>query len=563
MAEVWEGYDQVLARPVAVKILHEHLAADEIFRERFRREAITAARLAHPGVVATYDTGIDAGTAYIVMELVRGWTLRQLLGRQGSLELPLAVGLARQVSDALAYAHRSGLIHRDVKPANVLLAEDDWGVLRAKVTDFGIAKASEGLGQDLTNTGMVLGTPKYLSPEQIRGEEPDARADLYSLGVVLYEMVAGQPPFVGKTDMAIALAHLNDPPVPLIQRRHDTPPALDRIVGDLLAKDPARRVPTAAALSQALGRVAQSGLPGGRPASAAPFSSDRSGSGGASRPNSPTPSGPLQAGPGAPASTTNGIAGPVGGPPTGSGPRANRSGPYAAVPLGQPGPGRAPPGQFGPGGHPRGGALPGRAGTSPADPRSSPPHRRRHLVGVGVVVACVALVALILAGVLLLETQGKGSSSGTGGTGSATAIAVQNVTVFMANNRRPDNPDQTKNTFDGNQSTVWSTDIYRSPTFGGLYPGIGLAIDLGSSHALHRLSVTSATQGWAAQAYTSATAVATGQSVSAWGSPTATQTDIRGNTTFDLGGHQGRYVLLWLTNLGPADQASIAEVTVT
>ncbi|MBO0728801.1 MAG: serine/threonine protein kinase, partial [Acidimicrobiaceae bacterium] len=255
MAEVWEGHDEVLARPVAVKILHPHLAADEVFRERFRREAITAARLAHPGVVATYDTGLDADTAYIVMELVRGQTLRQLLSQRGRLDLPLAIGLTRQIADALAYAHRAGLIHRDVKPANVLLTDDEYGMLRAKVTDFGIAKATEALDQDLTNTGMVLGTPKYLSPEQIRGTEPDTRTDLYSLGVILYEMVAGRPPFVGNTDMATALAHLNDQPVPLRQYRPETPPALDRIVADLLAKEPTRRVPSAAALSQALARI--------------------------------------------------------------------------------------------------------------------------------------------------------------------------------------------------------------------------------------------------------------------------------------------------------------------
>src|SRR5581483_4827749 len=194
MAEVWEAHDEVLSRPVAVKVLQPHLAADEIFLERFRREAVTAARLAHPNVVATFDTGLDCGTAYIVMELVRGRNLRQLLNDEGRLEPWLAVAIGRQVADALAYAHQAGLVHRDVKPANILLVEDEWGSVRVKVTDFGIAKAGAGSG-DLTRTGIVLGTPKYLSPEQIKGLEPDARADLYSLGVVLYEMLTGVPPF--------------------------------------------------------------------------------------------------------------------------------------------------------------------------------------------------------------------------------------------------------------------------------------------------------------------------------------------------------------------------------
>ena len=147
MAEVWEGHDEVLSRPVAVKVLRAHLAEDGVFLERFRREAVTAARLAHPGVVSTFDTGVDSGTAYIVMELVRGCTLRELLSDYGPLEPWLAVAITRQIADALAYAHQAGLVHRDIKPANVLLTDDEWGGLRVKVTDFGIAKASTRPGR--------------------------------------------------------------------------------------------------------------------------------------------------------------------------------------------------------------------------------------------------------------------------------------------------------------------------------------------------------------------------------------------------------------------------------
>ncbi len=151
MAEVWEGHDEVLSRPVAVKVLQAHLAADGIFLERFRREAVTAARLAHPGIVATFDTGLDEGTAFIVMELVRGRNLRQWLDTYGRLEPWQAVAVARQVADALSYSHQAGLVHRDVKPANILLVEDEWGGLRVKVTDFGIAKAGLEAGADLTS----------------------------------------------------------------------------------------------------------------------------------------------------------------------------------------------------------------------------------------------------------------------------------------------------------------------------------------------------------------------------------------------------------------------------
>ncbi|MBV8981403.1 MAG: serine/threonine protein kinase, partial [Acidimicrobiia bacterium] len=159
MAEVWEGRDEVLDRPVAIKVLHPRLAGDDAFQERFRREAVAAARLAHPNVVATFDTGMDGSVAYIVMELVTGRTLREVLKADGPLPVAKAVAIAAAVADALHYAHEAGIVHRDVKPANILMGRDG----RVKVADFGIAKAASG--RDLTNTGALLGTAKYLSPE--------------------------------------------------------------------------------------------------------------------------------------------------------------------------------------------------------------------------------------------------------------------------------------------------------------------------------------------------------------------------------------------------------------
>ena len=255
MAEVWEAEDDILGRPVAVKILLQNLAADESFRERFRREAIAAARLAHPNVVATYDTGTDGGVTFIVMELVDGRTLRAVLNELGPLPPGRAVHIGAQVADALHYAHRSGVVHRDVKPANILIYPDG----RLKVADFGIAKAVEdseadrsGPNEALTTAGSIVGTAHYLSPEQVEGHPVDGRTDVYSLGVVLYEMLCGRPPFSGGTDMAVALQHVTAQPLPPRQVRGGIPRALDAVVMRAMAKAPEARYQSAAELQTAL-----------------------------------------------------------------------------------------------------------------------------------------------------------------------------------------------------------------------------------------------------------------------------------------------------------------------
>ena len=201
-------------------------------------------------------------TAFIVMELVPGETLRDLMARACPLPPDLAVALVAQVTDALAYAHAQGLVHRDIKPANVLLRDEGGGMVRVKVADFGIAKAAAAAGGDLTASGTVLGTPKYLAPEQVQGHEPDARADLYSLGVVLFEMLAGAPPFKGTTDMATALAHVQQPAPRVDDVRPGLPPGLGDLVDALLVKEPDKRVPSALVLGGALTAISRSlGMP--------------------------------------------------------------------------------------------------------------------------------------------------------------------------------------------------------------------------------------------------------------------------------------------------------------
>jgi len=252
MAEVWEAVDDVLGRSVAVKLLLPELATDPAFIERFRREAIAAARLAHANVVATYDTGVDGDLAYIVMELVEARTLRDVLVERGPLPAHEATTLAAQVAGALHYAHEAGIVHRDVKPANILLGPDG----RVKVADFGIAKAAlpdAALADyDLTGTGMVVGTAKYLSPEQFEGNPVDRRSDVYALGVVLYEMLCGRPPFTGGSDMAIGIQHVDKKPLSPRQVRAGIPRPLEAVVMRAMAKKPDDRYPTADALQSAL-----------------------------------------------------------------------------------------------------------------------------------------------------------------------------------------------------------------------------------------------------------------------------------------------------------------------
>ena len=239
----------MLSRRVAVKILRDDLASDPATRTRFRNEAIAAARLNHPNVVATYDTGDDSGTAYIVMELIDGPTVRQLLQERGPLPLRDVIRIGIQVADALEAAHRAGIVHRDVKPPNVLVPPAG----PVKVTDFGIAKAGEG--HDLTRTGAVMGTARYLAPEQVNGRPTDARTDVYALGLLLYEMLCGRPPFGGDSDVATAMARLTTSAPPIRPQRPDVPPALDDIVHRCMARDPARRFPSASAVRTALAAV--------------------------------------------------------------------------------------------------------------------------------------------------------------------------------------------------------------------------------------------------------------------------------------------------------------------
>jgi serine/threonine-protein kinase len=245
MAEVFLARDVLLDRPVVLKVLFPEFATDPSFVERFRREAQAAANLSHPNIVAVYDWGTLNNTYFIAMEYVAGTTLADLLKEKGSLSPSQASDIALEVASALGFAHENGVVHRDIKPGNILISNSG----QVKVADFGIARALGAAVEDgLTQTGSVMGTATYLSPEQAQGAQPDPRSDLYSLGVTMYEMVAGKAPFVGDTPVAVTYQHVHAMPTPLHDLKADVSLDFEAIVAKCMAKSPKRRYESASAL---------------------------------------------------------------------------------------------------------------------------------------------------------------------------------------------------------------------------------------------------------------------------------------------------------------------------
>ena len=248
MATVYCGTDTLLRRRVAIKVLREQYAADDEFVRRFYQEAESAARLSHPNIVNTYDVGRQDDTYFIVMELVDGNSLGEIIAADGHLPEPVAIDYAAQIASGLAYAHRQGLLHRDIKPANVLVTKDDV----VKLSDFGIARAVSQQTMALTKPGLVMGSVYYISPEQAQEHEVHETADLYALGVVLYQMLTGKLPYTGESPVTVALKHIGDP-VPRINiRETGVSPALAAIVNRLLQKNPEHRFASASELATAL-----------------------------------------------------------------------------------------------------------------------------------------------------------------------------------------------------------------------------------------------------------------------------------------------------------------------
>ncbi len=279
MATVYCGTDTLLRRRVAIKVLRPQYASDQEFVRRFYQEAESAARLSHPNIVNTYDVGREGQTYYIVMELVDGPSLGEMIASDGKLPEPVAIDYAAQICNGLAYAHRQGLLHRDIKPANILITKDDV----VKLSDFGIARAMSQQTMAMTRPGLIMGSVYYLSPEQAQGLELHETSDLYSVGVVLYQMLTGSLPYTGDSPVTVALKHVSDPVPTIDPEETGVSPALASIVNRLLQKQPDNRFQSASEVASALREARE------RPAVAAYSTSDDSPTQAMARPLQPPP----------------------------------------------------------------------------------------------------------------------------------------------------------------------------------------------------------------------------------------------------------------------------------
>jgi eukaryotic-like serine/threonine-protein kinase len=252
MAVVYRAYDRMLERPVAIKILRQDFSGDEAFRERFRQEARSAANLSHPNIVMIHDFGFDTGRLFIVMEYVPGMDLKSVIKSRGKFKVNDAINLCAQACEGIGYAHRAGLVHCDVKPHNMLVTPDE----RLKVTDFGIARALASIQPD-EQSDIVWGSPQYFSPEQAAGQAPSPASDVYSMGVILYEMLAGQLPFTASDPEELARLHREGRPVPPRRFNFEIPQALEQIILKILSKEPSQRYRSADQLGRVLRNFSQ------------------------------------------------------------------------------------------------------------------------------------------------------------------------------------------------------------------------------------------------------------------------------------------------------------------
>ncbi|MCB0979359.1 MAG: protein kinase [Ilumatobacteraceae bacterium] len=508
MAEVWLATDLSLTRQVAVKLLKPTLAADPVLAERFRREAIAVAQLSHQNIVAVYDAieekiGGERRQA-VVMQLINGKSLRQLLDEQKRLSPDLTMHIGACVAAALDAAHRGGLVHRDVKPGNILITPDG----RVLLTDFGIAKGLDGDGDDLTSPNVMMGTAKYLSPEQVRGRKLDGRADLYSLGLVLYECLAGRVPFLGETDADTALARLNRDPTDLTRLRPTLPYGLAPLIHRLLARKPDDRYASGAELRHELQRIAA--LP--RPDATTDHSRE---TGRATPPR----------GNRVPGSTTTAPMAPSGSRTAATTARQSPVGPTrSATPVG----GYQPVRNGRPAGSPR---LADRTPTNTARPRQRPNRQYEQRTGPSLMVVGGLLVAALLVATVLIVTMGTGGTSDdlpattvvpttappvTDAVTPAAGAGIAAIHTFDPDGDGEERDDLAALAIDGNPDTAWTTVCYANEYLGGKQ-GVGLVLDLGGA-ASGVLTIDIASAPYQVRVYSTSAATAP-TTFGAWGNP--------------------------------------------
>ncbi len=526
MAQVWRAQDTSLVRQVAVKILHPHLATDQAFVSRFRREAVASARLSHPSIVAVYDTLSEGGVEAIVMELIEGRTLRAVLNEAGVLPPPDVVDVGMQISDALDEAHRAGIVHRDIKPANIMVGDDR----RVMVTDFGIAKANKDA--DLTHTGTLLGTAKYLAPEQVAGEPVDPRADIYALGVVLFEAATGQPPFLAETDAGTALARLQGE-VPRARTRNSAVPmGLDAVIARSMAREPANRFDRAATFKQALAT-----------ADLNPSNANTIGIPTAVDPG--TGANPVV--PGGPTTGTNLPAMP---PPSGApSPGPSPANPGTAILTQMPqGAGVAPAADSPPKPNRKQRKAAKKAGLPPPGSLNKPPKPGRQRP-TKTILAGLMIGGLVVVGLLIAATA---DGRGTGGDASAPPVIIDAVPFDPFGEGTEINSIAIR-AIDGDPDSAWTTEGYARPALGGLKEGVGFVIYLEQSTSIDEMQLSTDSNGWDAQFYVADEFGPNDRNfeLASLGEPLFTVTEGGADATVSLGGTVGSQILIWITETGP------------
>jgi serine/threonine-protein kinase len=497
MADVWQATDLQLTRVVAIKLLKPHLAAESTLAERFRREAIAAANLNHYNIVTVYDAIEDNGRQAVIMEFVDGESLRERLDREQTLSINSVLSIGYSVCSALEAAHKQGLIHRDVKPGNILINTSK----RVMLTDFGIAKALDS-DEDLTSENIMMGTAKYLSPEQVRGDHLDARADLYSLGLVMYECLAGKVPFVGKNDTDTALARLHRDATDIAKHRPDVDPEVARIINRLIAREPKDRFADAAQAGVAIRRVIE-GRKSSTPTGSKRPTGDRTPTPGkVIRPKGHTPVGITRE--------------PVESASNQPGRQHQSSQPTSK--------------------------------TSVSKTRSKNAFKPTPAMLIGVV------ALLLVVGVVFAQINKSDSTSVVPVTTTVVAttpvvngpVQITGIKSFdPQGDDQTENDEEASNVTDGDATTAWSTTCYKSSTFGSK-SGVGLVMQLNDA-ALAQLQADIQGDGWKAKVYTANSA---GSDLESWGSPIWEGSAESGPTISASFTTPSQFALVYLTQIG-------------